>query len=343
MTARALIASSYTAPVWLPGGNLQTIYAALCVARTKVEYRRERWDTPDGDFVDVDWLDGAAGAPLVVLFHGLEGSSHSHYALALMAEVRALGWSGAVYHFRGCSGENNRLPRVYHSGDSAEIDWALRRLRLTRAGRPLLAVGVSLGGNALLKWLGEEGEAATAIVDAAASVSAPLDLSATGYSLERGFNMVYTRMFLTTLKKKMFDKLTDYPDLVDVAATRRARTLYDFDNAVTAPLHGFRDTDDYWTRASAKPWLQHIALPTLVLNAQNDPFMPASALPLPDEVSAQVLLEFPQTGGHVSFIAGPFPGNLRWLPQRVIAFLADAAAIRISDVADEALVAPGAA
>ena len=188
----ALNTSSYAAPVWLPGGNLQTIYAAR-VARSNVAYRRERWDTPDGDFVDVDWVDGPPGAPLVVLFHGLEGSSHSHYALALMAEVRALGWSGAVYHFRGCSGENNRLARVYHSGDSAEIDWALRRLRAERTGMPLLAVGVSLGGNALLKWLGEEGEAATAIVAAAASVSRR-SISLPPDRRGRGFNFVYAHV-----------------------------------------------------------------------------------------------------------------------------------------------------
>jgi predicted alpha/beta-fold hydrolase len=336
----ALIDSSYVAPAWLPGGNLQTIYAALFVRRMFVPYRRERWDTPDGDFVDVDWLDGPPGAPLVVLFHGLEGSSGSHYALALMNEVRKLGWSGVVYHFRGCSGEINRLPRAYHSGDSAEIDWALRRLKANRANLPLLVVGVSLGGNALLKWLGEEGETAKAVITAAVSVSAPLDLSATGHTLAQGFNMVYTRMFLNTLKKKVLDKLSDYPDMIDATATRRARNLYEFDNAVTAPLHGFRDTDDYWTRASAKPWLEHVALPALVLNAKNDPFMPASALPQRDEVSRHVMLEFPETGGHVSFITGPFPGNLHWLPRRVIGFLADSAAIPISEVPGATLAVP---
>lgn len=338
-----LITSSYVAPAWLPGGNLQTIYGALFTPRPRVAYRRERWDTPDGDFVDVDWLDGPPEAPMVVLFHGLEGSSRSHYALALMAQARDLGWSGVVYHFRGCSGEINRLPRAYHSGDSAEIDWALRRLKARRSGAPLFAVGVSLGGNALLKWLGEEGAAASTIVSSAVSVSAPMDLSAAGHNLGRGFNMLYTRMFLVTLKKKMLRKLAHFPGLVDAAAARRARNLYEFDNVVTAPLHGFRDTDDYWTRASSKPWLQHIAVPTLVLNAANDPFMPATALPRPDEASDYVRLEFPETGGHVGFVTGPFPGHLRWLPRRLIDFFADSAAVPAEKTPGAGLAVPNTA
>ena len=168
----------YRAPAWLPGGHLQTIWPALCVARPPVAYRRERWEAPDGDFIDVDFTDGQPGQPLVVLFHGLEGSSDSHYARALMAAVASRGWSGAVPHFRGCSGQSNLAPRFYHSGDSAEIDWIVRRLRL-RAGGKFYATGVSLGGNALLRWLGESQHQA-GFVDAAVSVSAPLDLARGG-------------------------------------------------------------------------------------------------------------------------------------------------------------------
>src|SRR5512134_361226 len=198
-----LSSTSYSAPWWLPGGNAQTVYAALAAPRPRVAYRRERWDTPDGDFIDLDWIDppslvthhsSLGDPPLVVLFHGLEGSSRSHYALALMAEVRDRGWRGVVVHFRGCGGELNRLPRAYHSGDSAEVDWILRRLR-PRNPR-LYAVGVSLGGNALLKWLGETGASAAAVLDAAAAVSAPVDLMAAGDALDRGFNLVYVRHFL---------------------------------------------------------------------------------------------------------------------------------------------------
>lgn len=316
---------SYTAPWWLPGGHLQTVYA-LYAPRPHVAYGRERWETPDGDFVDVDWLreheassGTAAARPLVVLFHGLEGGSSSQYAHALMAEAAKRGCRAAVVNFRGCSGEANRLPRAYHSGDTAELDWMLRRLRAAHDG-PIYAVGVSLGGNVLLKWLGEQGDAAGNVISMAVAVSAPVDLAAAGDALALGFNRVYTRVFLSTLKHKSLAKLEHHPDLYDAALVRRANTLRAFDNVVTAPVHGFRDTDDYWTRASSKPWLRSIRLPTLLLNARNDPFLPENALPDADEVSSAVTLDFPREGGHVGFVSGPFPGNLSWLPQRVFAF-----------------------
>ncbi|HEY6722075.1 MAG TPA: alpha/beta fold hydrolase [Burkholderiales bacterium] len=318
--------SSYRAPWWLPGGHLQTLYGAA-FGNSRVDWKRARWDTPDGDFIDVDRLPGAAEAPLVVLFHGLEGGSSSHYAVALARELARRGWRGAVPHFRGCSGEPNRLPRAYHSGDAEEISWILRRLRGEARGAPLFAMGVSLGGNALLKWLGEDGEAKGVVV-AAAAVSAPVDLMAAGDALGRGFNLVYTRAFLATMKKKGKSKLEHFPGLFDGEAMRRARTLRDFDEVVTAPLHGFRDTDDYWTRASAKPVLGRIAVPTLLLNARNDPFLPEAALPGRDEVSPAVCLEFPDEGGHASFVSAPFPGNLDWMPQRVAAFFQEAMARR---------------
>src|SRR5260221_200172 len=157
---------AYAAPRWLPGGHAQTLYAAALLSRPTVAYRRERWDTPDGDFIDLDWIDGPAHVPLIVLFHGLEGSSHSHYALAMMAALERRGMRGVVVHFRGCSGEPNRLARAYHSGDAPEIDWILRRLRTQNASAPLYAFGISLGGNALLKWLGEAGDEAPRVIDA---------------------------------------------------------------------------------------------------------------------------------------------------------------------------------
>jgi uncharacterized protein len=236
-----------------------------------------------------------------------------------MAHVREIGWRGVVIHFRGCSGEANRLPRAYHSGDSTEIDWILRRLRAA-TGSNLYAVGVSLGGNALLKWLGEQGDAALDVVSGAAAISAPLDLMSAGDALGRGFNLVYTRAFLSTLKRKSLAKLHLHPGLYDAKRVRASRTLREFDNVVTAPLHGFRDTDDYWTRASSKPWLARIAVPTLVLNARNDPFLPHAALPQQTQVSNAVTLEFPAQGGHVGFVTAPFPGQLQWLPRRIIEF-----------------------
>lgn len=311
----------YRAPRWLPSGHLQTIVPATCIAKPRVGYRRERWDVQDpasgeADFIDVDFVDGEPGQPFVVLFHGLEGSSASHYARALMAALAERGWSGAVPHFRGCSGELNRAPRFYHSGDALEIDWILRRLRL-RAGGKFYAAGVSLGGNALLRWLGEWQHGA-GIVDAAVSVSAPLDLAAGGASLSSGFNMLYTRMFLRSLKPKCLAKLERFPGLFDRAALLAARDLYEFDNVVTAPLHGFRDTDDYWHRASAKHVLNDITVPTLVLNARNDPFLPG--VHLPQKASPAVTLDYPAQGGHVGFAVGALPGRIDWLPQRLLHF-----------------------
>lgn len=311
----------YIAPRWLPGGNLQTIYPAAFVATPRVFLRRERWDTPDGDFIDVDFSDGQPGAPLAVMFHGLEGSSDSHYCRAFMAAVAARGWTGAVPHFRGCSGEINRAPRFYHSGDSAELDWILRRLHAhpvaRNAGR-LYTVGVSLGANALLRWLGESQHQAE-FVDAACAVSAPLDLAGGGAALAHGFNRLYSHVFLRTMRRKSLLKLSQFPGLFNRDALLRARDLHTFDNIVTAPLHGYRDTDDYWDRASAKHILHDITVPTLVLNARNDPFLPARYLP--QNAAACVRLEYPEQGGHVGFVTGSPPGNLNWLPQRLMQFL----------------------
>lgn len=309
----------YTGPRWLPGGHLQTIYPATCISKPVVQYRRERWDTPDGDFIDVDFVDGDADKPFAVMFHGLEGSSASHYARAMMAHVASMGWSGAIPHFRGCSGEFNRAPRFYHSGDSGEIDWVLRRLHGRRASKgKFYATGVSLGGNALLRWLGESQHQAD-FVDRACAVSAPLDLAAGGAALSRGFNMIYTRVFLETLKPKCINKLAQFPGLFDRETMLQARDLYAFDNVVTAPLHGYRDTDDYWNRASARHVLPDITVPTLVLNARNDPFLPGEFLP--GLASAMVALDYPKHGGHVGFTAGGIPGNLAWLPEKIVNFL----------------------
>jgi predicted alpha/beta-fold hydrolase len=316
-----LNAADYVAPRWLPGGHLQTIVPARFVPLPAVAYRRERWDAPDGDFVDVDFAQPeptAAAAPLLVLFHGLEGDSRSHYARVLMRHFADAGFRALVAHFRGCSGEPNRLPRAYHSGDSAEGDWILRRAHARWPSAPLFAVGISLGGNMLAKWLGEQAEDAR-FVTAAASVGSPLDLAAGGAALARGFNRVYTRLFLATLKPKALAKAARFEGTADTARVRASRNLYEFDNAYTAPVHGFRDTEDYWARASAKPWLAAVCVPHLVINAANDPFVPPASLPSRAAVSRAVVLERPAAGGHIGF-PGAFPGTPAWLPQRLHAF-----------------------
>lgn len=309
----------YRAPSWLPGGNAQTLWPLL-IKPPLPAMNRERWETPDGDFIDVDFLKATPGAPLLVLFHGLEGSMRSHYAISLARAAKAAGWRFALPHFRGCSGELNRRPRAYHSGDSEEIHWVLQRLKDSQGNAPCFAAGVSLGGNALLKWAGERGAAASELVQAVAAVSAPLDLAACGHHLARGFNRVYTRHFLQTLKAISEARLQQFPGIFDAVRMRAARNLYQFDDAVTAPIHGFAGAEDYWARSSAKPWLAHIRIPALVLNARNDPFLPARYLPKPHEVSASVVLEQPAQGGHVGFVSDVFPGKLDWLPQRLVHF-----------------------
>lgn len=313
---------AYFSPLWLPGGHLQTLYPTLLLRGNRIDYRRERWELDDGDFLDIDWLDGPAGAPLVVLFHGLEGSSNSPYARSLMRALRQHGWRGAAVNFRGCSGEPNRLPRAYFAGDSAEIETVLARIRGNFPDTAMHAVGISLGGNALLKWLGEAGDTARRSVCSAVAVSAPLDMNAAGAVLDSGFNRhVYTAYFLSTLKRKALAKAVCFPGLLDIEAIRATTAFREFDTLVTAKLHGFRNAEDYWTHTSSKPLLKHIAVPTLVLNAKNDPFLPAHALPGAHEVSASVCLQQPDGGGHVAFPAGPFPGQINWLPRRILTFL----------------------
>jgi predicted alpha/beta-fold hydrolase len=258
---------------------------------------------------------------MLVLFHGLEGSSDSHYAQAFADWAAVHDLNFALPHFRGCSGELNHAPRAYHSGDHEEIDWVLKRLRddhLAKGGQVMVAAGVSLGGNALMRWAAEQGTAALQKADAIASICSPLDLAQSGHAIGRGLNrQIYTRMFLRSMKPKAMAKLKQHPGLFDAQKLLAARDLYDFDNVFTAPLHGFKDTDDYWSQASAKPLMKNIRLPALALNARNDPFVPASSLPKQIEVSKTVTLWQPEEGGHVGFAQGSWPSHVRGLPDAV--------------------------
>lgn len=288
--------------------------------------RRVRLSTPDQDFIDLDYgpPPHSANAPLWVLFHGLEGSSRSHYARAILATAQARGWQGLVVNFRGCSGEPNLMPRAYHSGDSDEIDWVLRALAAEHPNRMLFASGVSLGGNALLKWLGERGESAR-FVTAAAALCPPQDLEAGAESLARGFNRIYSEYFLRSLRPKTLAKLERWPGLVDAERVRRARDFFDFDDAVTAPLHGFASCFDYWHKSSCRQFLGGIRVPTLLINALNDPFVPRHVLARDNEVSREVVLDYPAAGGHVGFPHRRLPGSFQWVPERIVRFLDDVA------------------
>ena len=328
----------YIAPNWLPGGNLQTIWPAVVSVRALAQqaapaYQRVRWTTPDNDFVDVDYARVAVPAsaakqkrPLLALFHGLEGSSASHYALAFAQVARQYGWDYAVPHFRGCSGEINRAPRAYHSGDFEEVGWMLGKLKadhVAAGGGPVVAVGISLGGNALMRWAQEAGATAAHTVTAVASVCSPLDLAASGRAIGQGFNrLVYTRMFLNSMKPRALARLKLHPALFDPRKLQASSDLYDFDNVFTAPVHGFKNTEDYWLRASAKPHMHRIQLPALALNAINDPFIPALSLPQLGKVGRHVTLWHTAHGGHVGYPQGRFPAHVQAMPEAVTAWLA---------------------
>ncbi len=327
---RPIPLAPYRAPFFLFNGHLQTLWPVWRNLRqTPIQWPRERWHTPDADFIDVDCIsadasdDHLSNTPVVILFHGLEGSAQSHYARNLATVLQQIGWTGFVPHFRGCSGELNLQPRAYHSGDSAEIDWILHRFRTRFPNRPLCAAGVSLGGNALMKWLGEQSSSASAVIDAAAAVSPPMDVAACGAWLDQGANQkIYTQHFLRTMKQQGEARLARFPGLFDATRMRRASTLREFDDTVTAPLHGFNGVDDYWQRASALPLIRHIALPTLLLMPRNDPFLTAACYPTPAQCPAAITLETPASGGHVGFSGGSGAHRDLWLPTRIINFFA---------------------
>ncbi len=284
---------------------------------------RERFETPDGDFVDVDWLPGRPDAPLLLVLHGLEGTARSHYIGGLFEQAAARGWRAGVLYFRSCSGEMNRLPRFYHSGDTGDLDHVLRALAEREPGVRVGAVGISIGGNVLLKWLGEQGAAAPNPLAGAVAISVPFDLAACARVMDQGLQKVlYTASFMRSFREKTRAKARAHPGFVDVPAALRARTFAAYDRAVTAPLHGFADEVDYWRRASSGPYLARIRRPTLLINALDDPFIPSSSLPDPRELPAAVRAEFVPIGGHVGFVEGlPWRAS-SWAERRAVEFLA---------------------
>lgn len=271
--------------------------------------RIERWATPDGDSVSVVRVDApSAHAPLLAILHGLEGSVRSTYARALMHQARARGWGAAMLLWRTCDGRVPDAPRLYHSGETTDADFFFRRLAAESPERPILAVGVSLGGNVLLKWLGERGTEVVPSVRAAAAVSTPFDLAAGSRHLERGLSRLYARFFVRALREKAQAALAKHPTLpVDRLAMARASSFWEFDDAVTAPVHGFRGAADYYARSSSLPLLPRIARPTLLLSAADDPFLPPVVL---DQVRSlaqgnpHLEVEFTPRGGHVGWVTG---------------------------------------
>ena len=301
---------------WVPGPHLQTLWRRLFRQPVRVTWRIERWDTPDGDFIELARVapaSGGAEAPRFLMLHGLEGGMQSHYAHATLEELARRGWAADMLLFRSCGAELNRMPRFYHSGDTDDIAFVVDRLRREHPGAPIGLAGYSLGGNVLLKYFGEHGDRLPPEIVGGVAVSVPFDLGRGARHIDRGFSRVYQRFFMASLRRKALAKLARYPDLADRDRLERARTLVDFDNALTAPLHGFADADDYYTKSSALRWLHGVRRPVLLLSAVDDPFLPPDVLEEVARVAREnraLELEFTPRGGHVGFIGGRVP----WKP-----------------------------
>ncbi len=304
---------------WCRGPHLQTLWPYLFRRTPHVELKRERLELPDGDFLDLDWTPNADG-PVVLVLHGLEGSSNSKYARGLLKAVHDRGWRGAVMHFRGCSGEPNRLPRSYHSGETGDLAHVVDVLRRREPGTPLFVVGFSLGGNVLLKWLGGMGKQAP--IKAAVAVSVPFQLAESARRLERGFSQIYQWGLMRSLRQSVAEKRKRMKLPLKIEDLSALRSFRDFDEHVTAPLHGFAGADDYYERSSSRQYLKGIQVPTLVIHARDDPFMTEAAIPQDGDLSSAIELELYDSGGHVGFIGGT--GRLRpgyWLEARVMQYL----------------------
>lgn len=312
--------------VWLPGPHLPTVWGKKCRAQPLRHDRLERIPTPDGDHLTLARMGTMRpGVPHLLVLHGLEGTLHSNYAHGLLEQAHRRGWSGDILLFRSCDGEMNSAPRLYHSGETSDVAHIAQRLHMTGPDSPLVVCGVSLGGNVLLKWLGELGGAAPPLIARAAAVSVPFDLDRGSRFLERGFSRLYARHFLRTLIPKALGKAAQYPGLIDEQATRAALTFREFDDVATAPLHGFRDAADYYQRSSSLPLLGKIKVPTLLFSSRNDPFVPPDVLNDVSVVTAgsnELEADFTPTGGHVGWVEGPPWSPSYFMESRVIEYLA---------------------
>ncbi len=316
---------------WLPGPHVQTVGARLLRSRSGITLRRERLELPDGDFLALDWVERAGqfqpddAAPLVLVLHGLEGCAQSGYALELYRALGLRGLAAVGLNFRSCGGELNRLPRMYHSGETGDLRSVLALLSQRFADRPLAAVGFSLGGNVLLKYLGEEGNQREGKerVQAAAAISVPFDLSVGADRIERGFSRTYGTFLLRRLKRKVRAKAHLLDGRIDMKRTLNAGSLRQFDGAATAPLHGFRDAEDYYRRSSSAGFLPHVRVPTLLIQSLDDPFFPGCALPVrAARENPHIEVVFTERGGHVGFVSGPPWAPVFWAEWKVAQFLA---------------------
>lgn len=303
---------------WLPGPHLPTLWSGLARHYPRLASRRERLCLEDGDFVDLCWV-GSEQGPIVVVLHGLEGSSRSRYAAAILDRIDRRGWGGVLMHFRGCSGELNRSDRSYHSGDTGDLKFLLAQLSERYPTRQIMAVGYSLGGNVLLKYLGESGRSPKLAV--AAAISVPFELAKAANRLNRGWSKFYQWHLVRSLKTKVRAKFAARRAPIPLDGLDKWRDFWSYDNNVTAPLHGFRDAEEYYTRSSCRQYLGAITTPTLVIHSRDDPFLSVDAIPQPAELSPTTTLVLTERGGHVGFVAGRVPLRPRyWLDDQIMAW-----------------------
>jgi predicted alpha/beta-fold hydrolase len=334
------------APWWLPGAHLQTLWARLARSRRLITFEREVLTTSDDDDLMLDHAAGPAGSPRVLLLHGLEGSAHSLHTQGLAVLVARGGWRSTVLNFRSCARDpldikrrlQNRRPRLYHSGETGDLDLVVRTLAAREPEVPLYAIGFSLGGNVLLKWLGEAGS--ESFIRAAATISVPYDLAEAAHYLERPVGRIYAAHFLRRLKPKALDLIARFPKetpFLDPERIRLARTFGEFDQCVTAPLYGFRSADDYYRHSSALGYLPRIRIPTLCITAEDDPFFPAAAVaPARAAASEEVRFAVSTWGGHTGFVAGRWPWSPQyWAEDEAVAWLAQQAGAAGSRAAAE--------
>lgn len=340
----------YKSPWWLKGPHLQTLWGALVRSKPYMKLEWERLELSDGDFLDLAWTVKTKSdpiplptsvtcvtpvsphTPIVLILHGLNGSIDSSYAAGMLLAIKKLGWRGVIMHFRGCSGKPNRLPRAYHSGETGDLQTVVTELKTREPNTPLFAVGYSLGGNVLLKWLGETG--ATNPLQATAAVSVPFELDKTADYLNTGFSKLYQWWLIRGLKIEHHRKFKNHPLKAQFEThpfrkdhfknVNKIKNFWEFDDQITAPLHGFKNAKEYYELSSCRQFLKDIEIPTLILHAKNDPFVPTIALPTVNEVSTSVTLEISEEGGHVGFISGKFFWQPEyWLEQRILNYFAE--------------------
>ncbi len=310
---------------WCRSGHAQTAWAAVLRPVVSVPLRRERWETPDGDFIDVDRTVGvgAPRQPIVVVLHGLESSSQSRHVRGLLHAVHQHGWQGLGINFRSCSGEPNRLARSYHGGDTSDLGWVIQRLAIQNPHIPVGCVGFSLGGNVLLKYVGVQAGSAPANLKAAVAISTPFDLAVSAHAFEHSaLNRVYMRRLLRSLKQKTLAKLQRHPTLVDPLRLAAVSTIAEFDEVVTAPIYGFANAQDYWHASSCTQFLDAIRRPTLLINAKDDPLVPERVLPIPSVAQHPFLrVDITDAGGHVGFVSGArLTQPVFWAEEQALAF-----------------------